>query len=357
MPFRDVVGHARLIDLLARSVDRSTLPPSLIFSGPSGIGKRLVAMSLAQALNCLSPVHPHQGQRVSLFDSGAPEPSGAGAGTLPIDACGSCAACRRIVRGVHPDVPVLEPGDNGSIKVEQIRDIVDRAGYRPFEGRRRVVVIDQADAMMATAQNALLKTLEEPPSGTAFVLVTSRPEVLLPTVRSRCPQLRFRPLSADQIARALVARGHAEAEARAVSAIADGSLGGALEASAGALLEAREIGERVLTRAVSADVRRRLEAAKDLLANTGAGGARDRDQLRSHLRAMSSLIRDVELLATRHDRAGLANADVLPALERLGPSYGGGRGLRAFEAIDRALVALDRNAGVKIVADWVVMQL
>jgi len=116
MPFRDVVGHARLIDLLARSVDRSTLPPSLIFSGPSGVGKRLVATSLAQALNCLSPVHAHQDQHAPLFDNGAPEPSRKGVGgTLPIDACGSCAACRRIVRGVHSDVPFLESGDNGSI--------------------------------------------------------------------------------------------------------------------------------------------------------------------------------------------------------------------------------------------------
>jgi hypothetical protein len=113
----------------------------------------------------------------------------------------------------------------------------------------------------------------------------------------------------------------------------------------------------VLLQVASADARRRLDAAKDLLANTGAGGARDRDELRSHLQAMSSLVRDVALIAARADRGGLANADVLPALDRLAPSYGGERGMRAFEAIDRALVALDRNAGVKIVADWLVLQL
>ena len=95
---------------------------------------------------------------------------------------------------MHPDVLVVEPGDSGSIKIEQVRDVVDRARYRPFEGRRRVVIIDEADALVAAAQNALLKTLEEPPPSSVFILVTARPDVLLPTVRSRCPQLRFRPL-------------------------------------------------------------------------------------------------------------------------------------------------------------------
>ncbi len=85
----------------------------------------------------------------------------------------------------------IEPGETGSIKVDQVREAIDRTAYRPFEGRRRVVIVDDADAMQLEAQNALLKTLEEPPSASMFVLVTSRPDVLLPTVRSRCQRLRF----------------------------------------------------------------------------------------------------------------------------------------------------------------------
>jgi len=98
---------------------------------------------------------------------------------------------------------------------------------------------------------------------------------------------------------------------------------------------------------------------KDLLTNTGGGNsaAEDREQVASYLRAMESLLRDVEVLATRADDRALANPDVRPALERLAPAYGGERGVRAFTAIDRALMALDRNAGVKVVADWVVLQL
>src|SRR5262245_16504485 len=173
MPFRDVIGHRRLIDLLARAVARESLPPSLIFAGPDGIGKRLVAIATAQALNCT-------GNRSSKATSGAESER--------FDACGACSSCTRIARETHPDVLVVEPGDNGNIKIEQVRDVVDRAGYRPFEGRRRVVIIDEADALMPQAQNALLKTLEEPPSSSVFLLITSRPDALLPTVLSRCPR-------------------------------------------------------------------------------------------------------------------------------------------------------------------------
>ena len=269
-----------------------------------------------------------------------------------------CAACSRIARGVHPDVLIVAPGDSGSIKIEQVRDIVDRAAYRPFEGRRRAFIIDEADALVPAAQNALLKTLEEPPPSSVFLLITARPDMLLPTVRSRCPRLQFRALGSHDIAAAMVTRGYSVEEARAVAATADGSLGRALDTSAGDLIEARDVAERVLAQAAATgDPRRRIESAKDLLAKTGAGGAGDRDQLASHLRAMASLLRDVELLSTRADVRALANPDVRPALERLTKAYDGERGMRAFTAVDRALVALGRNAGVKIVADWLVLQL
>ena len=341
MCFSQIIGHRRLLALLSRSVEHDSLPPSLLFAGPAGVGKRLTALAVAQALNCL---------KSSTFQGPA---SG-----LAFDACGTCAVCTRIVRGVHPDVAVVEPGDSGSIKIDQVRDIVDRSAYRPFEGRRRVVIIDEADALVTAAQHALLKTLEEPPSSSVFILVTARPDVLLPTVRSRCPQLRFRPLAAADIATVLVARGHSESEARAVAATADGSLGQALAASAGEHVEARDVAQRVLAYAsANREPARRIDVAKELLAKTGATGAGDRDQLASHLRAMASLLRDVEVLATRADERALANPDVRPALERLTPAYRGERGVRAFSAIGEALEALERNAGVKVVADWLVLQL
>jgi DNA polymerase-3 subunit delta' len=335
MPFRDVIGHRRLVGLLARAVQRESLPPSLILAGPDGVGKRLVAISTAQAFNCRTP---------TTFQEGT-------------DGCGRCATCTRIARAVHPDVLVVEPGDNGSIRIEQVRDIIDRSTFRPFEGRRRVVIVDRADALVPPAQNALLKTLEEPPSSSVFLLVTSKPDLLLPTVRSRCPRLTFRPLAADEVAGALMKQGRNEAEAVAVAATADGSVGHALAASGPDLVGARDVAARVLAHAAtSEDPRRRLESSRDLLEKTGAGGAADREQLAMHLRVMASLVRDVELLSTSADRAAPANPDVEPALDRLA-AYRGDRGIRAFTAIDQALAALERNAGVKVVADWVMLNL
>ena len=317
MPFRDIIahhGHRRTVQLLARSVGAGTLPQSLIFAGPSGAGKRLTALALAQALNCLAP----QVSDRDLLEANVPEANLLETNLLEIDACGRCAACRRIARRVHPDVLVVEPGESGSIKVDQVREIVERTAFRPFEGRRRVVIVDEADRLVPAAQNALLKTLEEPSPSSLFVLVTSRPNVLLPTVRSRCIQLRF-------------AHG-----ARAEADVA-----------------AREVAQRVLAGAG------RLEAAKDLLSRTGAGAsaAADREQVSSHLLAMAELLRDVAILSTHANADALANGDARPALDALVPVYRGERGVRAFAAVDRALLALEANAGVKIVADWLVLQL
>src|SRR4029077_19987848 len=144
------------------------------------------------------------------------DPAYESSGEFERDACGECASCRRIARGVHPDVIIVEPEESGSIKIEQLRDVIDRSQYRPFEGRRRVVIIDEADAAGADAQSALLKTLEEPPSASVFILVSSIPDALLPTVLSRCPRLRFGPLTPADVAHVLM-RDHkfAETDARA----------------------------------------------------------------------------------------------------------------------------------------------
>lgn len=342
MPFRDIVGHRKLIALLRRSIECRSLPPSLILSGPQGIGKRMAAMAVAQSVNCLEV-----------------KPGASTAEGLPADwdACGKCTACKRIARGVHPDVLVLEPNDKGNIKIDQVRDAIDRAGYRPFEGRFRVTIVDQADGLERSAQNALLKILEEPPSSSLFMLVTAWPDLLLPTVRSRCPQLRFRPLDAADVSGILVRQGMAEADAVAVAALADGSVTRALEFSESDISGARDVALRVLEAAAHTDdVKRRMESAKELVAKGTGPASAERDQLAVTLRAMSSLLRDVSAIALSADRAVLAHPDLARPLERL-KTFAGDRGQRAFIAIDQGLAALERYTNAKLVADWVVLQL
>lgn len=335
MPFRDLVGHRRLLALTARAALRSSLPPSLVFGGPDGVGKSRAAVALAQLMNCPAPV---------AFEGA-------------LDACGSCASCTKIARGVHPDVLLVQPGETGAIKIEQVRDVIERSAYRPFEGRRRVVILDDADAMVGEAQNAMLKTLEEPPSASTFVLVTSRPDVLLPTVRSRCQRLRFGRLAPGEIAAVLEqAHGYTSADAHAAAAACDGSIGRALEGRSEDYAEAREAATALLTDVgATTDSRRRLEGAKVL--SSAARGGSDRDELGRRLRAVASILRDLGVLLSRADERGLANADLKPLLTRLLKSFDRDRTLRAFSAIDRALDALDRNASPKIVADWITLQL
>jgi len=331
MPFRSITGHRLLLELVARASIRGTLPQSLIFAGPEGVGKRMAAVALAQLANC-------------------PAPAGE-------DACGVCRSCTRIARGVHADVVVVEPGETGSIKIEQIRDAIEATAYRPFEGRRRVVIIDGADAIVTQGQDALLKTLEEPPSTSLFVLVTSRPDVLLPTVLSRCQRLRFGRLAPADVAAVLIGEHqYAEADAYAAAALSDGSIGVAIEGGADAFVDAREPAAGLLERvAASDDPRRRLEGAKALTASFRGGS--DREELARRLRALSSILRDLGVLLSRADERCLANADLRPLLLRLVRSFDGDRALRAFSAVDRALESLERNASPKIVADWLAFQI
>jgi DNA polymerase-3 subunit delta' len=349
MPFRAVAGHRRVLTLLARAIAHETLPPALLLSGPAGVGKRSVAIAAAEALNCPRPLRP--------------DASGA-ADALAIDACGACDACRRIARGVHPDVIVIEPGDTGTIKIEPIRDVVAAAAYRPFEGRRRVVIVDEADAMMPPAQSALLKTLEEPPSATSFLLVSSLPDALLPTVRSRCPRLRFAQLAAADVALVLARdHGYTASDAQAAAAEADGSVGVALAAGSRDVTSARELAKSLLAQTARvADPGRRLDAARALTAKGSTGGNRtaaqgERDQLALCLRLASALLRDLGVLAARADARVLANPDLERELAPLAQAYGTERSFRAFLAVDRALAALERNASPKVVADWLVLNL
>jgi DNA polymerase-3 subunit delta' len=331
MPLASVIGHAPIVTLLRQAVARGRVPQTLLFAGPEGVGKQATAVALAQALNC--PV-----RRTSGGD----------------DACGTCPTCRRIERGQHSDVTVLDRGEDATIKLKVLRErVLDVIGYRPFEGQRRVFII-AADDLMETGQDALLKTLEEPPPSAVLILISAYPDSLSQTVQSRCRRLRFGPLSEREVARVLVDRTGADrAAAGALAATSGGSVSRALAEQSGDLSDDRDAALAVLA-AAKRSVADQLKAAAALAKNES--DRRDREALCARLDVMASLLRDLGALASGADDP-LDNGDLERDLRMLSAAFPLGRVTAGYASLNEAQAALERNASPKIVADWVALHL
>ncbi|HEB75989.1 MAG TPA: DNA polymerase III subunit delta' [Nitrospirae bacterium] len=178
-----ITGHDRPKHILLGSLATSRVATTYLFAGESGIGKRLTAIEFARAVNCLDPV--------TVSDRGRD-----GARAEGLDACDRCSSCRKFSSLVHPDLKLVEP-EGGVIRIDAVREIQEFLSFAPYEGRKKVVVMDDAECMNQAASNAFLKTLEEPPPDSLIILVTAAPERLLDTIRSRCFVVRFSPLSTD----------------------------------------------------------------------------------------------------------------------------------------------------------------
>ena len=216
MNFSDFVGTVS--NRLREEMNASRLVHAYLFTGPAGTGKRSLANSCARALLCESP-------------SGRP--------------CDVCPACRRALMGNHPDVRALEPGGRGNqIRIDSIREAISWLEDRPFEARRRVLILCGADKMNPAAQNALLKTLEEPPGDDVIIMTTDKASDLLPTIVSRCRIIRFPLLSEEDAVKALINHGLTPTKARLYSRLSMGSIGDALALSGDVSFSARR--EQVL---------------------------------------------------------------------------------------------------------------
>ncbi len=267
------------------------------------------------------------------------------------DACGTCRSCDRIARGMHVDVKPVEPDDTGKIKLETVREALEDCGYRPFEGKRRVVLLRDADTLLEGAQNSLLKLLEEPPPATMFVLTSAAPDALLRTVRSRTMRLTFGRLTMGEVEQLLVRDHQREpAEARRLAGLADGSVGAALALGSSDVADTREAALQLLGAATQRDLAGRLAVAKAVVGEKK--DERTRQEMKAVLQLASSLARDLALLHAGSDRRLLANGDLGDRLDQLARVLPAPAARKAFATVDRALSALDRNAGVKLVTEW-----
>lgn len=230
MPFSTVVGHDAAIRSLRRALRQERLPTGYLFSGPPHIGKTTLALALAQAANCEQPVADAEG--------------------LP-DACGQCTTCRRIAEESYADSAVIRPRlrekvkddeeeeeareiaadlDDATISREPLARLRMQVAATAVEAQHRVFVVANAEAMNAAAANLFLKTLEEPPPATTFVLTSARPSALLPTIVSRCQTLTLHPLHPEELRLALAERWPQVEAARReqVLALSEGAYGRAL---------------------------------------------------------------------------------------------------------------------------------
>ena len=209
MPFADVIGQDGPKKKIRTALARQAIGHAYLFSGDDGIGKRLMALRFAQALSCETPP----------------------ASSQP-DSCGRCRACEQIDSGAYPDLLVIEPEQdkaNPQIKIDRVREIERHMIYRPLLSARKICIIDDADRLNTNAANAFLKTLEDPPEHSLFILVTSRPLRLLATVRSRCLTLRFSPATPEQFQGALALKqATAIEDARFLSRVCGNRIGVAL---------------------------------------------------------------------------------------------------------------------------------
>ena len=184
MSLAEIIGQEKAIGMLTGILERQRLANSYIFSGEPGIGKRLTALNFAKAINCQ--------KSEATSGTGTPD-SGLSTRT---DACDMCESCLKIKAGSHPDLLLISPEDR-QIKIDEIRLIDEALSFKPFEGRKKIVIIDDADTMNIAAANAFLKTLEEPPEDSVIILISSRSDRLPATIRSRCSRVNFVTLSLE----------------------------------------------------------------------------------------------------------------------------------------------------------------
>ena len=328
MRLDEIRGHERVRAVLGRALERDRLPPALLLDGPDGVGKRTLALAVAQAALC---------ERAPV-----PEP------------CGACRACQKIATAarpsslaerrleadrhadqdlwrnfrLHPDLVLAEgwwltrtgrPRSEPEIRVEQVRDLVREIAGSPFEAGRRVFVIDDAHTMNDAAQNALLKSLEEPAPRSHVILVSSAATGLRPTIRSRCQRLRFGPLSRALVSELLQRERGLDADAAALqAALAGGSLAEALAHEPSSELALRDELLELLERLVGADATVRMQAAETL--------EQSEDPAALFL-SLRSLLRDLAALRAGAAPASLLNPD---RADRLAVLAGGPLGERAI---------------------------
>lgn len=333
-----IIGHGRAIEALRGAIARDSVAHAYLFAGAEGSGRSTLALRFAQALNC---------ERRD-------------ASVAPGDPCRQCRACRKIERGVHPDVRRFDlttqdegaardrsVSKNTALNIDTVRAIQAGITLRPFEGQWALTIVGDAESMRGDAASAFLKTLEEPPPFAIVVLVARDAGAVLPTIRSRCQVVELHPVERSRIERALVASGGlTSAEVRLLAAMARGRPGWAIAAAADPeFLPARKAEARARLALLDGAPVDRLDWAESMADRFRAG---HRDEVVRELDAWVELWRDMLLVAAGCDQ--LANVPVeAEGLALRSRNMSIDRVHRALAKTREASQLLDRNVSPRLV--------
>ena len=320
MTFDHILGHDRQKDILHRALANGRIAHAYLFAGPDGVGKRLMALALARAIVC-------DEQR----------------------GCGHCLACRKIDHQNHPDLHILEP-DGNTIKIEQIRAFQRELNLKPLESPRKICLIDEADAMTTGAANALLKTLEEPRGDTLLILLSSQPNQLLETIRSRCQPLPFSRHPNNRIRAELEKQlGINETESHVLAALSEGSFKKAFGKDRDLYFEQRRTLLKTLTGLSSGSILPILDFAEQLAA--------DKTVLPDILEIFQAFYRDVMMTLQGRQEEDLVNLDLKDKIHRVSARESVQSILAKLDALVETRQRLDRNVNRQLAMEVLLLKL
>ncbi len=327
MSFSTLIGNDHNKQILQRLLRRGSLGMALIFAGPDGVGKRQFALTFAKAANCQNPPKTND------------------------DSCDECPVCRRIQTNSYSDVVTTQP-DGTYIKIAQTRALTNDAQVRPREGRQRFFLLDGADRLREEAANSLLKTLEEPPSTSTIILLTARPDALLPTIRSRSQRLNFAPLSSAEMESYLARTSQRPApDTKLLARLTGGRIGQATAIDLSEYRrERRELLELLELLATGNNKYRLLKAAEHY-------GKQEREAFERMLNLLLNVLRDVFLVAAHGAEANVVNTDVTDRLQALAEKIGLARLMEWIKKFDDLRRSLHININRQVATEAALLSL
>ncbi|MGM9992337.1 MAG: ATP-binding protein [Candidatus Bruticola sp.] len=320
-----IIGSEVILERLGILAFETKLAPSYLFIGPKGVGKFLCARWFAAAVLC-----PNKNK---------------------LGPCGQCSVCKRIESGNHPDINILASSGRSTIGIDDIREGIVSMQTCSFEGGYRFWIIDEAQRLTEEGQNALLKTLEEPPPSLVIVLVAQLGGSLLNTVMSRCRRFDFKTLPIVSLQQELIVRGASPDKALAAAKISEGSLGGALEILSDSVLWDYRVALLEILASLASEepsLWKAISASITLEKFCGGSSAKDKDLLLKTFSMASSFYRDLLLLKVGAPRHMLVNEDYLAILEQVSESSNAASFRKALESINQAKSQAFHNVNVRL---------